>query len=192
MSSERRELCVLQYKRALCTHVQDEDRSEEYSFDSLEFELDKVDLEEEEVTTQSNPCKYPETQITVKIDGQKINMKIDSGAEANVISNEMFEQIQQGTGRQINLRSSKAKLKPFNSPAIPVRGVFEAKISTRKKTVIAKVYVTPGSGIRSLMSRYVAFDLGILHISVEELTNTLPNPENRSRKKQVPEVKHLE
>ena len=79
--------------------MEEENSPEEYSFDSLEFALDKVDLEDD-VASPSTPRKYPETQIYVKMEGQKINMKIDSGAEANVISNEVFEKIQQGTGRQ--------------------------------------------------------------------------------------------
>ena len=39
--------------------------------------------------------KYPSTQANVHIAGTRVPMKVDSGADANVISSDCFDKIQQ-------------------------------------------------------------------------------------------------
>ena len=65
--------------------------------------------------------------------------------------------------------------------------MFQAEISSRKKSIVTQIYVTQARGIKSLLSKYSAFDLGILQINADELCNTLDQP-----KKIVPDIKHLE
>jgi len=162
---------------------------DEYDFDSVEFALDKVDVDQS-MEPQSREKKYPDTNIHVRINGHKVMMKIDSGAEATVISSDVFWQIQNTAtqeGRPIKLKSTSARLRPYNSPPIPVRGMFQAEMVTKRARIITTVYVTEGKGIKSLLSKYAAFDLGILHITADELVSGLSRV-----KKRVPERKHLE
>ena len=67
------------------------------------------------------------------------------------------------------LKHFSAKLKPYNSKPIPVRGYFKVAISTNGKQVDSKFYVTHSSNSRPILGKYTAFDLGILKISVKEL-----------------------
>ena len=86
--------------------------------------------------------------------------------------------------KKITLQKSKAKLKPYNSPPLQIRGKFRAKIESRKHTTTADIYVAASTNVKSVLSKYSRFDMNMLQISVEELTNA---PD----KKEVPEIQHL-
>ena len=68
-------------------------------------------------------------------------MKVDSGADANIIGTDIFEMIQQKQVKPILLRKTKARLTPFNSVPIKLRGMFTTKISIKGRTVETNVYV---------------------------------------------------
>ena len=71
------------------------------------------------------------------------------------------------------LKHSNAKLKLYNSKPIPVWGYFKASISADGKQVASKFYVTHSSNSVPILGKYTAFDLGILKISVKELTEAI-------------------
>ena len=169
---------------------QQPEEGEEYDFDSLEFSLDKVDIEAPEGLNKVSSKRYPDTNTNLKIHGHKVCMKIDSGAEATVISSEVFDQIQQTASRRgnpIQLKNTSARLRPYNSPPIAIRGAFQAEVASRRSNIVTTIFVTQGQGNKSLLSKYAAFDLGILQITADELCSSLDKP-----KKLVPDIKHLE
>ena len=173
---------------AECTREEKQDAEEEYHFDSLELALDHVEAEPAVKSTKTE--KYPSTDIMVRINGRQVRMKIDSGADVTVIGSDVFGQIQacaQLKGQPVKLRPTNAKLKPFKSRPLKLRGVFEAQIETKRAKIISKIYVTHSNPAKALLSKFAAFDLGVLKIEVDELVNTPP----KSRK-QVPEVQHME
>ena len=166
-----------------------EEEDAEYQFDSLEYALDQVQSEAAGKSLKTK--KYPETEMMVRVNGRQVRMKIDSGAEVSVIGSDVFDQIQacaQVKGQPVKLKSTTAKLKPFNSPPIKLRGVFEAQLETKKSSITSRIFVTHSNPTKALLSKYAAFDLGVLKIEIDEL---IPAKSQRNRK-QVPEVKHLE
>ena len=183
-------MCTKRRKEVFQLEKSEEPQEEEYEFDAVEFALDKVEVESKQEAPSAS-SRYPDTNIYVTINGHRVLMKIDSGAEANVISSDVFDQIQ-GTatqaGRSIKLKSTSARLRPYNSPTIPIRGVFQADVGTRRAHIAATIYVTSGKGAKSLLSKYAAFDLGILKITADELVSGMKT----KTKKRVPERKHLE
>ena len=97
---------------------QPSEEGESYDFDSLDFSLDKVDFEMS-TEAQKETKRYPDTNINLRINGHKTALKIDSGAEANVIGIDVFEQIQRSanlSGKPVHLKNSSARLRPYNSP----------------------------------------------------------------------------
>lgn len=85
-------------------------------------------------------------------------MKIDSGADLNVVSPDTYH----GLRPKPELLKSKATIKPYRSPRIPVMGKFNAKITANGKVTDTTIYVMKDRHVQSLMGRYTAFDLDIL------------------------------
>ena len=106
-------------------------------------------------------------------------MKIDSGSELNVIGQDVYQQMLNNSEKKITLQKSKDKLKPYNSPPLQIRGKFRANIESRKHTTAADTYVAASNNVKSILSKYSAFDMNILQISVEELTIALEKRSSR-------------
>ena len=100
--------------------------------------------------------------VTIKINGQQHTVKVDLGAEANIISENTYQEL---PFKQV-LQPSEAKLKPHSSPLLPLMGQFTATISTNRKQIKTIIYVTKNYKTESLVSRYTTFDLSILDINV--------------------------
>ena len=113
---------------------------EEYSFDFLELKMGKVECSIPE-SPQPNHT-YPSTYTTVRINQRKLPMQIDSGAEANIIDEETFAKLKEG----VKLKSTNAKLCPYNSPPVQVKGKFQATVRANGKSVHTTIYVTTGHG----------------------------------------------
>ncbi|XP_057305380.1 uncharacterized protein LOC130642309 [Hydractinia symbiolongicarpus] len=134
-----------------------------YEYGPTEIKLDAV--KEKLRTTSEN---YPSTVIEVNIDNTRITMQVDSGADANVIPWNVYEEHL----KHIPLRSTKAKLQPYNSVTLPIKGAFEAQITANNNNnVQATFYVAEGAAAQSLMGKYTAFDLDVLAINVNHLDN---------------------
>ena len=150
----------------------------EYSFSSLELNMDKVECSIPE-SPQPNHT-YPSTYTSVRIYQCKLSMQIDSGAEDNIIDEETFAKLKEG----VKLKPTNAKLSPYNSPPVQVEGKFQATVRANGRSVHTTIYITAGHGKHSLMSHYMAFDLGILSISLNEIG--IAQPLNKQGPQQAP------
>eukprot|EP00112_Aurelia_sp_Birch-Aquarium-sp1_P018311 Seg4352.4 transcript_id=Seg4352.4/GoldUCD/mRNA.D3Y31 product="hypothetical protein" protein_id=Seg4352.4/GoldUCD/D3Y31 len=111
--------------------------------------------------------RYLDTMVQMKSDGcTQLKMQIDTGADANIIDKSLYHQLHP----KPKLRRTQVKLKPYNSPPIPVKGSFQTQLTANGKQAIATVYVIPGSRQKPLIGKYTAFDLSLLSITVKELT----------------------
>ena len=154
--------------------------------------LDKVKSEGE----QSKQEQYPSTEVQIKLNGQPLIVKVDSGAEANIISEATYRRF----STPPTLKSSTAQLKPYGSPPLPLLGQFDGTFQANDRTTKTTIYVTKGKDTHSLMSKYSAFDLGILHITVNNVTlplnvHTISHQErtqNTTQHLTVNEVTHME
>ena len=99
--------------------------------------------------------------VTIKINWQRHTMKVDLGAEVNIISTRAYLELRSKPVRQ----PSEAKLKPYSSLLLPLMGQFAATISANGKQIKTIIYVTKDHNKQLLMSRYTVFDLSILHIN---------------------------
>ena len=107
------------------------------SGDCLEVQTSKINRVEDH-----SGKAYPSTEIKVKINGSYIKMEIDSGAEVNIVNEKTYLKIHP----RPKLKQTSAKLKPYNSKAIPVKGYFLAEFKANGKTEKeTKVFVTCGS-----------------------------------------------
>ena len=174
------------YVQTVRKEMESEDQCEWYGGD---YQLDQIEITAVEKDVEKERG-YPSTQVRVCIAGSIETMKVDSGADANIISADCFNTIQQKQKKRIVLKKSKAKLTPFNSPPIKIQGVFRTMITRKGGQVETEVYVTQSSNTKSIMSKFTAFDLGILHITVDELTSVCAFKKDNKRKR-TPEVQHM-
>ena len=174
------------YVQTVRKEMESEDQCEWYGGD---YQLDQIEITAVEKDVEKERG-YPSTQVRVCIAGSIETMKVDSGADANIISADCFNTIQQKQKKRIVLKKSKAKLTPFNSPPIKIQGVFRTMITRKGGQVETEVYVTQSSNTKSIMSKFTAFDLGILHITVDELTSVCAVKKDNKRKR-TPEVQHM-
>ena len=76
------------------------------------------------------------TIVKRRLNGVKVQMAIDSGASANIIDEERFQEIQERSKEKLQLEKSKVKLYGYAREApIPVAGKFNAMVETDKKAV---------------------------------------------------------
>ena len=96
-------------------------------------------------------------------------MQVDSGAHANVINENTYNNLVP----KPHLWQMSSKLKPYNSKPIHVKGYFMVNFQASGKKSKSRVYVTNGKKCNNLLGKYTAFDLSILHISVETLSGEI-------------------
>lgn len=95
--------------------------------------------------------------VQVKIGQTPLNFKIDTGADACVISEETFEQLEPKTEMSpavISLSTPGGKLKCL--------GQFHAKMTYKGKCYSYPVYVVPGREANNLLSRVAATEMGLV------------------------------
>ena len=140
------------YSRAV---TYDEEAEAEYDFGQVNLSLDQVTQIE-----KKPPAMYPSTIVKVKVNGTLSTWRCDSGADANIQDEAEFKK----TSAQ--LQPSKATLRPFGENAKPltVLGQYTAEFCANGRSVKDTVYVVTGQGKVSLLSKFTAFDLGILEI----------------------------
>ena len=83
---------------------------------------------------------YPSISLQIYFNGQHTTIKMDSGAEANIVSKQTFNILQP----QPTLSESKVKLKPYGSPPLPVLIQFSATLVANGHTIEHQVYVPSG------------------------------------------------
>jgi hypothetical protein len=138
-----------------------EDPQVSYKFDQLTWKLDQVTAD---TKAMSQPSEY-NTKVTIRVQDQRLKVQVDSGAEVNVMDYKTYKTLH----KRPPLRNSGAKLKPYGSKPLPVKGCFKTKVRANGQEVNATFYVTEKPTSTPIMGKYTAFDLDILKISVNEL-----------------------
>ena len=117
-------------------------------------------------------------------------MKVDSSAEANIISARTYQEL---CSKPV-LQPSEAELKPYSSLLLSLIRQFAATISTNGKQIETILYATKNHNTQSLVSKYTAFDLSILHInfSNQQVPINVHNIDVSEADDQDPHTLHLQ
>ena len=75
--------------------------------------------------------KYPETDVKIKVNNHYIRMQVDSGADANVINENTYNNLVP----KPHLWQTSSKLKSYNSKPIHVKGYFMANFQANWKEI---------------------------------------------------------
>ena len=162
---------------------ENEDPQASYKFDHLSWKLDQMSTGK----AVSPPSSEYNTLVTIRIQDQRLKVQVDLGAEVNVMDYATYQAIH----KRPPLRNTSAKLKPYGSKPLPVKGCFKTTVRANDQEVKTTSYVTQQSSSTPVIGKYTAFHLDILKINVNEL---LPQPEvynNLTHKKQAPQREHI-
>ncbi|XP_048586200.1 uncharacterized protein K02A2.6-like [Nematostella vectensis] len=98
-----------------------------------------------------------------EIRGMVFNFIIDSGAAANIVSNQLYNKIK----RDVVLRKTTKKLFAFGqSVPLKLKGEFEAEITVNDNKALAIFYVFNGkASVNNLISNKTANELRLLHVN---------------------------
>lgn len=109
-------------------------------------------------------------RVACKVGGVKLNWMVDSGAGVNVISEETWSFLKkQKVEVEYQTKKVAKTLLAYGNHRLSVKGMFVAKIETKKSCVRDKVFVVKESGL-NLLGRKAAKDLGILKIDTSICT----------------------
>ena len=85
------------------------------------------------------------TTVKLILNGVKVQMPINSGASANVMDVERFQEIQERSKEKLQLQKPRVKLYGYASETpIPVSGKCNAMVETNKKAIPAIFTVVKG------------------------------------------------
>ena len=85
------------------------------------------------------------TTVKLILNGVKVQMAINSGASANVMDVERFQEIQERSKEKLQLKKPRVKLYGYASEIpIPVSGKFNAMAETNKQAIPAIFTVVKG------------------------------------------------
>lgn len=85
---------------------------------------------------RNQTCQYPSTNVTVHLNEQSLTMKVDSGAEANIISAATYKKLVP----RPTIRSSTTTLKSYGSPPLKLLRQLEANIKVDQKATNVTIY----------------------------------------------------
>ena len=114
-------------------------------------------------------------------------MQVDSGAEVNIMSVDTYNSII----RKSPLRNTSAKLRPYASKPISLKGCFRATVCANGKQVNTTFYVTDNTKTAPILGKYTAFDLNILKINLNELV-TQDQPQQQRSQQTVKQLTYTE
>ena len=127
---------------------------QEAEYDCNVITMDQVTLINHTSTSarevNSEERKYPETDVKIKVNNQYIRMQVDSGVDADVINENIYNSLVP----KPHLRQTSSKLKPYNSKPIHVKGYFIANFQANGKKSESRVYVTNGNKCNNLLGKY--------------------------------------
>ena len=155
-----------------------ENSQDQYMYNnSIEAKLDgSLDVAYTHSASARSPLRhqcYPDTIVKARFEGgSQLQMQLDTGADANITDKGLYHQLLP----KPKLKATQIKLKPYNSPAIPVMGYFQTTLTANRQQALATIYVVTGSGQRPLLGKYTAFDLNLLNINIEALIAKLEEP----------------
>ena len=103
--------------------------------------------------------------VPITVEVTSIPVIIDSGASVNVLDSDTFSQL---TDKGIILRHSNVKIYPYGSETpLPVKGTFNANVSTPDLHTLADFVVVENLNAGSLLGKKTATELGLLRIGPE-------------------------
>jgi len=105
----------------------------EYESDQSEHGLDELTIN----TVRANS----EEHALIKLSNVSIKLKLDSGAEANVLIKQDFDRIVPKHQRQCELKPTSAKLTAFGGHSIPILGVCFFKSEYKGITHVLRFHV---------------------------------------------------
>ena len=149
------------------------------------------DTEDDQFTFTCNETKPPRTTqadhtyVTIKIEGQSIQMIADSGSTVNIIDNNTYLQL--NSKINLPLQNSKTRIFPYGSTEpLPLKGFFNARVTYKESSCITKFFVINNSTSGCLLSKSSLIELNILtfngDLEQQNLTGKINNiTNNKSR-----------
>lgn len=111
--------------------------------------MEQVDSEPEEtynLFNVSNPStKIPPYQEKFNVNGQNIDMEIDTGASLSVINRETYESLRQGNENLV-LKESKVVLHTYTGKRVSPLGILEVTVKYGNQTHPLPLLVLAGTG----------------------------------------------
>jgi len=71
------------------------------------------------------------------------------------------------------IKQTSAKLKPSDLPPIPILGYARLKLAANEQTIETKFFITVRTTRIPILGKYMALDLNILHINIQNLVKDL-------------------
>ena len=123
-----------------------------------------------------NKQKHPQTYVS--INGQRVEMTIDTGSSINVIDKNTFAKL-----RNITLKPTSVKAYPFNSDKpVKMEGKFRVLAESKHKFTVATIYVTSEDG-GCLLSSETAQELGLVSLHLNQMNKNTTNAEQQTQSK---------
>ena len=118
--------------------------------------------------------KSPNCQPTcsVEIEGQRINMMIDSGASVNLIDESTYMKLSPHEERRLQ-RSERRIYSYGSSVPLQILGTFMTSIKTSDISIVAKLHVVKGN-FGNLLSFATAKQLNLLQVSINAVNVSYP------------------
>ena len=123
----------------------------------------------EVIEVSSLECHANELVIPMLVNNTKIDVKIDTGAQCNVIPAEVYKCIKPNKGIKPNLIPCNTKLKSYSGNSIPILGRCTMPVQRNNKSVECDFFVVDLKNARALLGLESCQELNILKVnSVEE------------------------
>ncbi|KAL1279202.1 hypothetical protein QQF64_025875 [Cirrhinus molitorella] len=108
-------------------------------------------------SVQSKDAPISPWTVDILMEGQTINFKIDSGADATIVSEKNYESLK----NKIPLSKTNVIL---NSPGgkLECMGQMKTKVSVKKNTYLMNAYVVRGAHVGNLLGRSAAIQMGLI------------------------------
>lgn len=130
---------------------------------------DNSDSEDAYVFTVINQ-EQMQPHCQVDLEGHKIEMMIDSGANVNLLDEATYKKINEHCSKP--LKPSNQKIFAYGSATpLPLLGIFSSEIRTQSSSLNARLHVIKGN-TGNLMSYKTATKLGLIKISVNNTNAT--------------------
>ena len=112
----------------------------------------------------------PDFHTIIKIEQQKVQVLIDSGASINIMNARTFEGLNKHLKTPIRLSKTDIKVVTYGTdkPSLKIKGVAEVFMETKQKYKHAKVYVIE-TNHKNLLSGETAVQLGLLTLNIHSV-----------------------
>lgn len=115
----------------------------------------------------------------LSVDGVTVPMKIDTGAQVNVLLMEYFKKIKKAKEKP-KVRPKKLNLRAFNNQQIPYKGVFRATLSGEGRTINA-LFVLVEEDRQPILGLKASEKLGLIK-RVHVIDSALVTPRGTTKK----------